>query len=232
MTFLRYFVVMTMWYANLANPQTLNLYAMVSDNPETFADLDGHCGDDTPNCKTLPTNPLSKTSPAVKHAVNDSVRASNSKNADDRKGKQHEEGGVARTKNGKQTIAPAEPGKAHDVTTPGKVEIDPYKSADPSKAKPGDVQADVVWHVHPGATNETSTPNGNAPPGTVVFGGTTTVTQSSFVQPPSPEDIQNAAPAGTLNIVVGAGNNMVYVYDQNGCTCQESVKDFNKEQPK
>ena len=30
-------------YANLTNPQTLNLYAMVSDNPETFADLDGHC---------------------------------------------------------------------------------------------------------------------------------------------------------------------------------------------
>ena len=31
-------------YANLTNPQTLNLYAMVSDNPETFADLDGHQG--------------------------------------------------------------------------------------------------------------------------------------------------------------------------------------------
>ena len=30
-------------YANLTNPQTLNLYAMVSDDPETFADLDGHC---------------------------------------------------------------------------------------------------------------------------------------------------------------------------------------------
>jgi RHS repeat-associated protein len=29
-------------YANMTNPQTLNLYAMVSDNPETFADLDGH----------------------------------------------------------------------------------------------------------------------------------------------------------------------------------------------
>jgi RHS repeat-associated protein len=29
-------------YANLNNPQTLNLYAMVADNPETFADLDGH----------------------------------------------------------------------------------------------------------------------------------------------------------------------------------------------
>jgi RHS repeat-associated protein len=29
-------------YANLANPQTLNLYSMVRDNPESFADLDGH----------------------------------------------------------------------------------------------------------------------------------------------------------------------------------------------
>ena len=33
-------------YAHLSNPQTLNLYAMVSDNPETFADLDGHCVED------------------------------------------------------------------------------------------------------------------------------------------------------------------------------------------
>jgi RHS repeat-associated protein len=40
-------------YANLSNPQTLNLYAMVADDPESFADLDGHavrncfegCGD-------------------------------------------------------------------------------------------------------------------------------------------------------------------------------------------
>jgi RHS repeat-associated protein len=29
-------------YANLTNPQSLNLYAMVRDNPATFADLDGH----------------------------------------------------------------------------------------------------------------------------------------------------------------------------------------------
>ncbi len=29
-------------YANLTNPQTLNLYAMASDDPESFADLDGH----------------------------------------------------------------------------------------------------------------------------------------------------------------------------------------------
>jgi len=28
-------------YANLTNPQTLNLYSMVADDPESFADLDG-----------------------------------------------------------------------------------------------------------------------------------------------------------------------------------------------
>jgi RHS repeat-associated protein len=31
-------------YANLTNPQTLNLYMMASDDPETFADLDGQLG--------------------------------------------------------------------------------------------------------------------------------------------------------------------------------------------
>ena len=29
-------------YANLTNPQTLNLYALVHENPSTFSDLDGH----------------------------------------------------------------------------------------------------------------------------------------------------------------------------------------------
>jgi RHS repeat-associated protein len=43
-------------YANLTNPQTLNLYAIVRDNPETFADLDGHCGQDwTTPCKNNAT---------------------------------------------------------------------------------------------------------------------------------------------------------------------------------
>ena len=39
-------------YANLTNPQTLNLYAMVSDDPETSADLTGHCGAITPGAPT------------------------------------------------------------------------------------------------------------------------------------------------------------------------------------
>src|SRR5271157_4224138 len=44
-------------YANLTNPQTLNLYAMVADDPESFADLDGHCGPNSglANAPTLTT---------------------------------------------------------------------------------------------------------------------------------------------------------------------------------
>ncbi len=36
-------------YANLTNPQTLNLYALAADDPETFADLDGHAIGCDPN---------------------------------------------------------------------------------------------------------------------------------------------------------------------------------------
>src|SRR5208282_5588100 len=49
-------------YANLTNPQTLNLYALVADDPESFADLDGH--DLDPNCG--PTN--CKEDPGNKNA--------------------------------------------------------------------------------------------------------------------------------------------------------------------
>src|SRR5208282_2704505 len=38
-------------YANLTNPQTLNLYSMVAQDPESFADLDGHCIANTPGCQ-------------------------------------------------------------------------------------------------------------------------------------------------------------------------------------
>ena len=44
-------------YANLTNPQTLNLYSMVADDPESFADLDGHCGAFNDPCKQSLSTP-------------------------------------------------------------------------------------------------------------------------------------------------------------------------------
>jgi RHS repeat-associated protein len=50
-------------YANLANPQTLNLYAMVSDNPEAFADLNGHEGEGSGDSGGSSSNSGSANSP-------------------------------------------------------------------------------------------------------------------------------------------------------------------------
>jgi RHS repeat-associated protein len=47
-------------YANLTNPQTLNLYSMVADDPESFADLDGHQGP--------PTQQIDNSQPACAQA--------------------------------------------------------------------------------------------------------------------------------------------------------------------
>jgi RHS repeat-associated protein len=50
-------------YANLTNPQTLNLYSMVADDPESFADLDGHLVDPFlwPQCKAGVDNACTDT---------------------------------------------------------------------------------------------------------------------------------------------------------------------------
>ena len=65
-------------YANLTNPQTLNLYAMVSDNPETFADLDGHCGD---NCNNEPRTDPSGSNKKVCDLKTDKCNDPTTKNA-------------------------------------------------------------------------------------------------------------------------------------------------------
>jgi RHS repeat-associated protein len=214
-------------YAYFGDPQSLNLYSYVGNNPLKRADPDGHCPSDNPNCGKMQPNPVANVNSEVKQAVNNSVKASDKPTADDTKGKSHEEGGTAWTKNGTQTVAPAVPGAYKDVKQPGVVEIDPNKAANPAQQKPGDVQADVVWHVHPGA-QVTETTGSQSAPGTVVFGGSVTTTTYNFVQPPSAVDMGSAGPAPTLNLVIGARDKTVYVFGSSGVTCQESLKDFNK----
>ena len=209
-------------YAHFGNPQSLNLYSYVQNNPTTIGDPDGHCPADTPNCQKMENNPVSQVSPATKAQINDAVKATGQPTADDKKGGSHEEAGISFTSNGKQTQAPAQPGPYKDVNTPGPATSDPYKTANPANAKPGDVQADVSYHTHPSATGtETTTTNA---------AGQTVVNTPVFNQPPSPVDIQNASPSPTINIVVGTRDKTVYVYTDKGCTCKESLKDFNKPQ--
>jgi hypothetical protein len=212
-------------YSSLSDPQTLNLSSYMRNNPLGGTDPEGHCGQhqlgDGPNCQKLPNNPVSQVSQETKAQINNAVAATGKPSGTDTKGGSHEEAGISYTVNGTQTQAPAVPGPGKDVTTPGPATSDPYKTADPSKANPGDVQADVSYHTHPSATATTTTTNAQGQP---------VQTTSSFAQPPSDVDIQNASPSPTINIVVETGNKTVYVYTGAGCTFHESLKDFNKPQ--
>jgi RHS repeat-associated protein len=219
-------------YSKLDDPQTLNLYAYLRNNPLGGVDADGHCGagPNDPPCTSLKDNPATHVSPAVKQAIKNSVNASNHPTADDKKGKSHEEGGNAWTANGKQTVSPSQPGPYKDVKTPGEAHVDPYRAADPSTQKPNDIQADVEWHVHPAASiTETTSANDNS--GQFTLGGQVTQQTFTFNQPPSSgpnQDIELASPAPTLNIVVGARDSTAYFYTGAGVTCTESLKEFYK----
>jgi RHS repeat-associated protein len=192
-------------YSSLSDPQTLNLYSYMRNNPLGGADPDGHCGQGQsgstgPNCQKLRINPVSQVSPATKIQIKNAVAATGKPSGADVKGRSHEEAGISYTVNGTQIQAPAQPGPYKDVTQPRPAQSDPYKAANPADAKPGDVQADVSYHTHPSATATTTTTNA---------AGQTVQTTSSFVQPPSAVDIQMASPSLTINFVVGTGNKTV-----------------------
>jgi RHS repeat-associated protein len=217
-------------YALFDDPQSLNLYAYVRNNPITRIDSDGHCPPTDPNCSKMNPNPLNAVSPEMKQAIADAKKASDSPSSDDPQGGHHEEAVESYPgKDGKEIIAPAETGKAADLTKDKVVEIRPDKAADPTKQRPGDTQASVVAHIHPKGTLEVTpnSPLGLGGATGITYGGPPTQT-FAFNQGPSPIDKSNAVAAPTLNIVVGAGNNRVSLFNTSGVVCSESFKEFMK----
>jgi len=85
-------------YANLTNPQTLNLYAMVHDNPETFADLDGHrnlgaliaCGPDGVACSGIDSAPITESETEAAAAAAAAAAAQATQTAQTAAGQQQE----------------------------------------------------------------------------------------------------------------------------------------------
>ncbi|HJU84174.1 MAG TPA: RHS repeat-associated core domain-containing protein [Holophagaceae bacterium] len=144
----------------------------------------------------------------VKADISAAAKASNSPTADDKTGKFHEEGGIwGKNDKGATLSVPAKPGplsKPGDATA----QVEEGNSVNPA-LRDSLVTLDGKYHIHPA--------------GVRVTGAVTT----SFVQPPSPQDIANAE-AG-INIVVGAGNNRVYFYNNTGIIREISLRDFLRE---
>lgn len=93
-------------YSSLSDPQTLNLYSYMRNNPLGGTDPDGHCGQQQSgaglDCTKLPNNPVTQVSPATKAQINNAVTATGQPSGTDTKGGSHEEAGISYTVNGTQ----------------------------------------------------------------------------------------------------------------------------------
>ncbi len=140
-------------YAVFGDPQSLNLYNYVRNDPVSRADADGHCspGKDR-SCPKLSNQDTA--------AVKARVEASNKSTSDDKKGKNHEEAVVTgKDANGNHAIVPAKPGAYSDVTKKGgTAAVNPSVAADPSKQSTI-TTPEVVAHVHPAGTATTLSVN-------------------------------------------------------------------------
>jgi RHS repeat-associated protein len=132
-------------YANLTNPQTLNLYAMVSDNPESFADLDGHFEtvQTTPGtCAAGGSQSCEAQNAAAQKAASSAHSASFEEHAD--------------------ALNATTSDKSNGVTTNTKLvggSVSGTASSDPSKVS-GKVEANAEVHTVKTELSFTSNPNG------------------------------------------------------------------------
>jgi hypothetical protein len=143
--------------------------------------------------------------PEVKAAIAASVKASDSRNADDKQGGFHEEGGIwGVNAAGALVIIPAKPGAANP-TASGKTSMLTGDSVDPNLVNTV-VALNGQWHVHPSGVA------GN----------------QEFAQPPSKQDLLLEASPFPINIVVGARDKIVYFYAGGVVASQMKLKDFLK----
>jgi len=213
-------------YAAFNDPQTLNLYAYVRDNPLARADLDGHTdyyrndghplGSDGINngvvvvtrMREVPKVAGVVTAPAVQEqyriepGIGKAIQASVQRSDRPSINKQGSDSKGGRHEEGftvdSKGIHAAPPGPAANPSDK-EAHINLLVGADTS----------VVEHVHPAGS-------------TATFGG------GQFQQTPSGVDLANtaAAPFADMYIVVGAQTNTVYFYDANGVTAQVPLSAF------
>jgi len=235
-------------YANLGSPQTLNLYAMASDNPESFADLDGHAGNwnwyqigtlggwgpdlvvSASDFWTNGTDTSTISNPPPGALPAPQQQAANQQQAQNQNQQVPPEVKAAIAEAVKASNSPTADDKKGGFHEEEGVWGSDIKTGNTivSPAKPGPVsnQGDKEAHIEVGnavnpALNQKMMPQGEwhvHPKGSG---------DRQFVQPPSGADKTNAV--FKTNIVVGAGNNRVYFYNSSGVVREMSLNQFMKE---
>ena len=179
-----------------------------------FARLTGNGGKGTIQLSEFKGDVVALPSANIRAKIGAAVDRSNKPTADDSKGGFHEEGGTfGLDANGKEIAVDANPGKYSNPKTNTKASVNVFDAANPSEAEAVRV-IQGTYHIHP-AGRVSESPEASTP-GTFTAGGTTT--SYGFVQTPSDIDVSVATqgnPSG-YNVVVGAGNNTVYIHGSSG----------------
>jgi RHS repeat-associated protein len=180
-----------------------------------IAILTGNGGKGTIQMSEFKGDVVALPSANVRARIGAAVDRSNSPTTDDTKGGFHEEGGIFGTNaSGAETVVDAKPGSYSNPKTDSKATVDVFDAANPAEA--GTItNVQGTYHIHP-AGKIVESPVSSTP-GTATTGGTTTT--YSFEQTPSNKDVSIATQGGNssgYNIVVGAGNNTVYIHGSSG----------------
>jgi len=180
-----------------------NICSPTPSNPPIFTD-DSTGAEPLATAAQIPDN--------IKVAIEKSKKESDSKNSDDKKGGFHETSGMAAPAASGDPgssvhldVIPAIPGKAADPRKEGGAQTT-FEPADPTLLQ---TRPRIAWHVHPRG----------------VIGDCGRETCYVFNQPPSDVDKLGADPS-VIDIVVGARNNRVYIYNSNGAVRSYSWKQF------
>jgi RHS repeat-associated protein len=232
-------------YANLTNPQTLNLYAMVRDNPESFADLNGHylqapseyqgstSGGDDPFTQASFSNDfrdIDKVADWYYQQVGADQQQETPRSLAAQIPASTRAQMAAAINDSNSPTADDKQGGFHEESG----DAGPSASGDwvVSRDKPGPYgNPDVLAHL-PSSKVAANQDVANSITDPEVFfhvhpSGTTGA--HVWKQKPSPADTA-AAVSGKINIVFGAGNKKVYFYNSSGVIGNPmSLKDFLKQ---
>ena len=220
-------------YAHFGNPQSLNLYSYVENNPTTTGDPDGHGEWYDPNGKHLGTDGVNDGRVVIQNA--NAVSYSSDHSLVDVAGSGipmydiSGHVGNAIQDSVDRTLSPSTSASGSDfkggfheegftVDSSGNV----HNAAPGPAFKPTDSEA----HVNQTVSSDTTIVEHTHPPGTT---DSNTIGGTHFNQDPSPQDLKNAGNRpGVTNIEAGAGDKTVRFYNQNGTQAKVPLNAFPK----
>jgi RHS repeat-associated protein len=206
-------------YAMFGNPQSLNLYSYVNNNPTTTRDPDGHAEWYDTNGRHLGTDGVNDGGVVIQKAS--AVSYSSDHSLVDVAGSGFPVASFSRAEGNAiqssvdRTLAPAGGDTKGGFHEEGfTVDASGIHNAAPG---PAYQQGDATAHINQTINSTTTMEEHTHPVGTQDTAGSTTIGGTHFDPTPSPQDIHGAAGHDNItHVEASAGTSTVYVYNSSG----------------